>query len=137
MLEWETTGSPTPGDRDDFQKARPPKPVDPGSPPEELWEDWQRRIWHTLGRAAVPYAIGHLLFALDGHLPRFLSASLNLQIGAVLFLVGAILLWRVNRMLDGPRDLPQASTRLLEAWCLVISLILSLSPCLWWLLHRW
>ena len=100
------------------------------------WLSWRKRLWRELLLATALYGLAHLLFSLrwvpDG-LPKL---SMDLLVGHSLFVLGTLLLAKVTQTLHEPiaarhpEGLKQAGS------CLAITMLLCLSPCVWWLLSR-
>jgi hypothetical protein len=108
-----------------------------GEAPESAeWLAWQRRLWRELTVGAIPYGIAHVLFALHGRVGTVLGNSPDLQIAQLLFLLGTLLLYRVIRTLERPPASGQPASLQQGGACLALSMALSLSPVVWWLLNQ-
>jgi hypothetical protein len=98
--------------------------------------DWRARLWRQLALSTGVYSVAHTLFGLRWASARTSVITADLEVGGLLFLLGLILLARLTRTLHEPAAAQDPSARELAGCSLLITMLLSFSPCLWFLLFR-
>jgi hypothetical protein len=120
----------------------PQKPVsgraatEPAAEPDGQWLCWRKRLWRELALATALYGLAHALFGMrwvpDG-LPQL---SVDLLVAHSLFVLGTLLLAKVTQTLNEPIAARHPNGLKQAGSCLAITMLLCLSPCVWWLLSR-
>jgi hypothetical protein len=94
------------------------------------------RLWWHLALATGVYGVAHLLFGLRWASARTAAITADIEVGGKLFLLGLFLLARLTRTLHEPAAAHDPAARELAGCSLVVTMALSFSPCLWFLLFR-
>lgn len=118
--------------------AAPPGVEFPETPGErEEWErQWRAGLRKEMGMAALFYTLAHLLFSFHRLVEGVPSTPTEQGLGQVLFLMGMLFLWKVARTLSDPTVTRRPIRPAQAACCLAAGMLLSFSPCIWFLLGR-